>query len=333
MFHRASIPRALCAVLLLALSTLACASPFNLAAAPTATARPVIASQPTAAPTTRTTQPTATTAPKPTTATGTTSAGNTGLITSVALAQQVTPLSYTPIGAGDLFPPKATLYVVVAVSKASSSTAVKVVLTALDVGSAAPPNTLAGEYTLDVVGSQNLEYAFQPVASGFPVGTYKADILVNDKLDRTLNYSVKEGVAVVPAPTIKAVGSCPPPSQAAPQPLGYIKQATLAESVTGSTLDPVNPTLLFKSASTVHAVVALDNAPANITVKAIWYALDTGGAEVCNTHITDYTITSSGGTRNLDFNYQPPSKFPLGNYRVEIYVNDSLSNSLDFSVK
>jgi hypothetical protein len=331
MFHRASTPRALCAILLIALPTLACDFSFNAAAAPTATARPVIASQPTTAPAPLPSLPSATTAPKPTAASGTTTAGNTGLITSVALAQQVTPLSYTPIGASDTFPPKATLHVVAAVSKASASTSVKVVITALDVGSAAPPNTQVGEYTLSVVGTQNLEFAFEPVAKGFPVGTYTADILVNDKLDRTLNYSVKEGIAVVPPPAIKAVGSCPP-QQEAPKPSDNIKTVSLAESVKSSTLDPVNPTQLFKPSSQVYAVVALDSAPANTAVKAVWYALDTGGAEACNTRIAEYTITSSG-SKNLDFTYQPPSKFPLGNYGVEIYVNDSLSNSLGFSVK
>lgn len=334
MSQRASALRALCFVLLVTLSTLACDFSFNLAAAPTATARPVIASQPTAAaPTLQPALPTATAAPQPTAAAGTTSTGSTGLIANVVLAQDVTVLSYSPIGAGDTFPPKATTHVVVTVSQASSGTSVKVVLTALDIGSAAAPNTKLGEYSLDAVGSQNLEFAFTPTSKGFPVGTYKADIYVNDKLDRTLNYSIKEGIAAASTPTIKAVGSCPPPPQSNPKPPSIVKKVTLAESVRSSDLEPVNPTKVFKPTAQVHAVVLLDNAPANTVVKAVWYAQDTGGAEACNTHISEYTITSSGGSKNMDFNYQPPEKFPLGNYRVEIYVNDSLSFDLDFSVK
>jgi hypothetical protein len=117
------------------------------------------------------------------------------------------------------------------------------------------------------------------------------------------------------------------------KPSDYVNKVSLAESVKSSTLDPVNPTQVFKPSSEVHAVVALAGAPANTPVKAVWYALDTGGAEACNTRIAEYTIASSGDSGNVEFTYKPPSKFPPGNYRVEIYVGASLSHATDFSVK
>jgi hypothetical protein len=339
MFLNADAPRAPIAILFLLLASLACDIPFITAAVPTSTPHPVVVVQPTiSVPTTvpslgsarpvgtAVAQPTASAQPVPAT-------GKTGLISGAVLAQQVTPLSYTPIGGGEIFPPKTTLHVVVSVNNAPKSTSVKVVLTAIDVGSAAPPNTKAGEYSLDVAGSDNLEFSFQPVSTGFPVGTYKADILVNDILDRSLKFSVKDGVGVIPTVAIKAVGSCPPPPQGATKPSDYIKKVSLAENVKGSTLDPVNPTQLFKPSSEVHAIVALSGAPANTAIKAVWYALDTGGAEACNTRIAEYTIASSGDSGNMEFNYKPPSEFPSGKYRVEFYVGDTLSHTADFSVK
>jgi hypothetical protein len=105
----------------------------------------------------------------------------------------------------------------------------------------------------------------------------------------------------------------------------------MAEGVTSSG-DPVSATRQFKTSSAFHAIVELENAPSNSKIKAVWYALDTGGAEPCNTRLIETEVTTSG-TRNVWFKYTPPEKFPVGLYKVDISVNGNLNNDVDFTVK
>ena len=141
-----------------------------------------------------------------------------------------------------------------------------------------------------------------------------------------------------PAPAQKAQPTSAPASSTcdvsnlAPKPSGYVSKVTMAQSVQGVNMTPVNPTKVFSPDSTLHAVVTIKNAPNNTAFKIIWYANDTQGAAPCNSFIGVYVIPT-GGTRNIDFNTVPTSKWPVGTYRAEIYVNDVLDTVMDFSVK
>jgi hypothetical protein len=262
-----------------------------------------------------------------------------GIIAGAVMATDVTALTSAPIGITDTFPPGQTLlHAVVSLSNAPGGTKVKAVWTAINVGDAAPPNTQLGEYETDVEGSQNVDFTFKVGSGGFPPGSYKVDLYVNGNLDRTLDFSVVgEGtsVPVVPTPTLSPVGSCPPLPPPDYKPSGFVKSITMAQDTQGSNYEPVNPGRVFGPDAVFHAVVAIENAPDNTQVAAVWYVEDVGSAEPCNTPITaPFTLTTSG-SRNLDFTLQPPSgaKWPLGVYRVEIYVNGNLDRDVTFNVE
>jgi hypothetical protein len=105
----------------------------------------------------------------------------------------------------------------------------------------------------------------------------------------------------------------------------------MAQSVKSDTNEPVNPTVEFKPNSMVHAVVAIQNAPANTTVKTAWYATDVGKAAPCNTLIGEAELTEVVGSSNLDFQQGPI--VPVGAYRVQVYVNGTMDRVVNFSVK
>lgn len=113
---------------------------------------------------------------------------------------------------------------------------------------------------------------------------------------------------------------------------GFIKEVTMAQGVRGDLRDPVNPTIVFQPNSIFHAVVAIQNAPANTKFKAVWYATDIGDPAEAN-KLIDATELTTDGTRNIDFNLTPTTKWPPGKYRVEISVNGVLDRVVDFSVK
>jgi len=264
---------------------------------------------------------------------------STEVIADAVTATDVTVLTSIPIGVTDTFPPdQKVVHTVVTVSNAPNGTSVKVVWTAVDVGDAAPPNTQIGETETDVEGSQNVDFTFEASGEGFPPGAYQVDIYLNDNLDRTVNFFVVgagTSTPVIPIPTLAPVGSCPPLPPPAYQPSGFVKSITMAQDTQGSDYEPVNPGRVFPPDATFHAVVATENAPANTEVTSRWFVQDVGGAEPCNTQIIEpFTITVEGA-RNLDFTLDPPPgvEWPVGVYRVEIYVNGNLDLDVDFTVE
>ncbi len=116
--------------------------------------------------------------------------GPTG-ITNAVMAKDVKGEAKDPVDVTNNFPAdQAVFHAVVSVSNLPSGSRVKAVWTVVDVGSAAAPNTKITETELTVEGSRNLDFALKPSAGQFPPGKFKADIYLNDKLDRTLEFTV-----------------------------------------------------------------------------------------------------------------------------------------------
>lgn len=104
-----------------------------------------------------------------------------------------------------------------------------------------------------------------------------------------------------------------------------VKSATLAADEAGS-----RPTTTFEPSDTFYLIVDLANAPDDTAVKAIWYAADVGSAAAPNTLIDQASLTS--GSSVLTFNLAPESAWVPGTYKVELYLNDELNQTLNFSV-
>lgn len=95
---------------------------------------------------------------------------------------------------GTTFAPTDTVHAVVQVANAPDDTKVKAVWTAVDAvdASGAPikdQKVIEKEVTIKDVGS-SIDFTFIP-NSPFPVGKYKAEIYLDDKLDKTLNFDIK----------------------------------------------------------------------------------------------------------------------------------------------
>lgn len=300
---------------------------FTLANQPTPT--PVIALQPTPLPTRVTPLASPTALLQPTLAA-------LSVVINGVTARDAKSDNFDPIGITDTFDAnQAVFHVIITIANAPKDTPFKIVWTAVDIGNVAAPNTVIGEYELKSEGSRNLDFTFKPDAGRLPAGKYKAEIFVNGKFDRALNFVVA-GASAQPSPAAKVTTA--PTSVAKPttapvaKPSGFVKNVVLAEDAQGANKDPINPTTTFKPKSVFHAVVQTDKAPANTKFAAMWYAIDVGSAAAPNSLI-DTTELSTDGTRNIDFSLSPASQWPLGSYRVEIYVNGTLDTIKTFSVK
>ncbi len=289
-------------------------------------------------------------------------------ITNAVMARDTQGDNYEPVGVTDSYPSdQPAFHAVVTISNAPGDTKVKAVWTAVDLGSAAAPNTTIDETELTVEGSRNIDFALTPSGAAWPPGAYKVDLYLNGKLDRTLNFTVAAPAAAAtsepsatptpqeatatPAPTatskptatVEEPTAAPTPKEAAATAAPaktpaagssqVIADAVTAVKVTALTSYPLGVTDTFPAGQdVVHTVVTLAEAPAGTKLKAVWTVLDVGEAAPPNTQIGE-TETEVEGSQNIDFTFTAGSQgFPAGTYQVEIYVNNALARTLHFSV-
>lgn len=104
-----------------------------------------------------------------------------------------------------------------------------------------------------------------------------------------------------------------------------IKEATMAKDADGN-----EPATVFGQDNVFYCVVELANAPDDTTVKAAWTAIDVAGAEP-NTFIDETELTTGSGSLHFDLTNTGP--WPIGTYKVDLYLNGELDRTLEFSVQ
>jgi hypothetical protein len=239
-----------------------------------------------------------------------------GLITKVTLALNTKGQNYDPVDPSTEFSPNATIHAVVAVKKAPTDTKFSAKWLTTDVGDADVPDKLIDGTETTAGGSGNLDFSLSPTTS-FPVGNYRLEIYINDKLDQLVEFSIVEGG---------------PEQAASSTDTGYIVSVTMAKGIKGVAKDPVNPTSVFKPTDTVHAVVKVKGAPDATNFKSVWLVTDIGDVAKPDTVVDSLTL-QMGGDGNIDFSLKPTKPFPVGSYRVEIQIDDVTAWTEDFEVK
>lgn len=251
-------------------------------------------------------------------------------ITKVVTAQGVKGETFEPVGVSDNYAPdQSEFHAVVTLTNAPKDSVVKAVWYAVDVGIAAPPDSKIDETEVKVEGSRNVDFALKRTGRQWPPGLYKVEIYWNGKLDRTLNFVVVGTPQRAGTPA--AAGKCPPATTQPHKTTGLLAQVIMAEGVRGADNEAVNRTGEFLPKETIHAVVAVKNAPANTKFRAVFYAVDADDSKLCNVKLGESEQIASG-TKNLAFTLKPPKDWALGTYRVDIYVNDVLDHTANYVV-
>jgi hypothetical protein len=75
-------------------------------------------------------------------------------------------------------------------------------------------------------------------------------------------------------------------------------------------------------------IVTQANAPDDTKLKAVWYSVDEAGKA---TQFVEKEMVTGGSP--VTFTATNNGPWPVGKYKVELYLNDKLDRSLDFSVK
>jgi serine protease Do len=85
----------------------------------------------------------------------------------------------------------------------------------------------------------------------------------------------------------------------------------------------------FAQADTFYLTAQLRNAPDDTTVRAVWTAVEADEVE-SNTKLDEKELETGSG--HLTFNLQNDQLWPVGKYKVDLYVDDKLVQTLEFAV-
>ena len=113
-----------------------------------------------------------------------------------------------------------------------------------------------------------------------------------------------------------------------------ITNATLSKDVKGDAFDPVDPTTTFPvDQPVIHLVAKVANAPEGTKVKAVWTAVDVGDVAPANTQIAETEVVlNSDGNAHFTLSIPDTGVWPVGKYKVDIYLNDKLDRTLEYTI-
>jgi len=142
----------------------------------------------------------------------------------------------------------------------------------------------------------------------WPVGTYKVEVYLNDKLNQTLEFNV-EGSAAATNTTTTGTSTF---------------DAYMAKK-SGEGYDQTN---VLATNEPFYLIVDLTSAPADTVSKAVWYVADVAGI-TANTLIEESEFQGNG---MVPFELSNTEPWPIGAYKVELYINNVLDRTLTFTV-
>lgn len=98
--------------------------------------------------------------------------------------------------------------------------------------------------------------------------------------------------------------------------------------------DGQNVTTTYSPSDIFFAVADLSNAPQGTAVQARWIAVDAEGTEP-NLEFQEQTldITQENFSGTIYFQLSNDDGWPAGQYKVDLYLNGALAQSIDFSVQ
>lgn len=221
-----------------------------------------------------------------------------------------------------------TVFVKVELDNAPDDTRVKAVFSTVDVETD-EDNKALDDHEL-TGGGGTLTFTLSNTKL-WPAGSYKVELFLNDTLDRTLNYTVKasETAQATPAPTIPPPAAAPtlPPTQGAVTGEATITRAFMARDEEGN-----QPATSFKPDEVAYTIFDLQTSSVT-PMKAVWVAKDAQGL-AANTVLDELPFEMQTSGRNW-VSYTPTESEPWqpGFYQVQLFINDALAQSLDFSIQ
>lgn len=98
--------------------------------------------------------------------------------------------------------------------------------------------------------------------------------------------------------------------------------------------DGKNVTSTFSPSDVFYAVADLNNAPAGTVVDTKWITVNVSGEKAGNVFYKQNVTTDADNfTGTVYFQLSNDNGWPAGDYKVEFYLNGTLSQTVEFSVQ
>lgn len=111
---------------------------------------------------------------------------------------------------------------------------------------------------------------------------------------------------------------------------GSISTANISDAWLATDEKGDSRTTVFSPSDTFNLFLELKNAPEDTALKVSWYAVKAEGEEA-NTLIHETEYKSSDDT--IRFYLTNDQAWPVGSYKVDVYLNGKLDKSLSFEVQ
>jgi uncharacterized RDD family membrane protein YckC len=108
--------------------------------------------------------------------------------------------------------------------------------------------------------------------------------------------------------------------------------ATLARSVDSAHRPTEAATIFSPEAATINVAFNITTAPPGSSLKAVWTAVDVGDAAPPNTELDETRLVVSGPAPGTFRLRRGPQPWPVGEYRVDLYLDDQLVVTLPYTV-
>jgi len=102
------------------------------------------------------------------------------------------------------------------------------------------------------------------------------------------------------------------------------------------TTGPKDPpsTTFGSNTPNLYAIFKTEGAKAGDKIRGVLIAEDVGDVAPANTKVLETILDIEGETEAGDFSFSKPTNgWPVGKYRVEIYLNDELATTAKFTIK
>jgi hypothetical protein len=102
------------------------------------------------------------------------------------------------------------------------------------------------------------------------------------------------------------------------------------------TTGPKDPpsTTFASNTPKLYAIFKTEGAKTGDKIRGVLIAEDVGDVAPANTKVLETILDMEGDTEAGDFSFSKPTNgWPVGRYRVEIYVNDELATAAKFTIK
>ena len=107
--------------------------------------------------------------------------------------------------------------------------------------------------------------------------------------------------------------------------------AKITDAYMTANSDGSGKTSVFSDDQTFYCIVIVANAPDDTSLKAVWTAVDV--ADVDSGLVLDEIEITTNGQNEFTFNLQNDMLWPMGTYKVDVYMNDKLEQTLEFQVQ